>query len=79
MAHLELIQWRSLPNTVRVIQQQSTGGRRYRWAMEYARLETARLRDIDETYYYGAQCRSCLHASRLDLIKLRAHLGGTSG
>ena len=33
--------------------------------MEYARLETAKLRDIDDTYYYGAQCRQCGHGARL--------------
>jgi len=43
--------------------------------VEYARLETAELRDVDETYYYGASCSSCLHASRLDLVALRRHLG----
>lgn len=44
-------------------------------AMEYARLETALLRDVDETYYYGVECRPCGHCARLSLLKLRAHLG----
>ena len=43
--------------------------------MDYPKLETALLKDVDDTYYYGASCRSCLHASRLSLTKLRAHLG----
>jgi hypothetical protein len=43
--------------------------------MEYPKLETALLRDVDDTYYFGANCRSCLHTSRLSLSKLRAHLG----
>jgi hypothetical protein len=43
--------------------------------MEYARLETAKLRDIDDTYYYGAQCRQCGHGARLSMAKLRARLG----
>jgi hypothetical protein len=43
--------------------------------VDYPKLETALLKDVDDTYYYGANCRSCLHASRLSLSKLRAHLG----
>jgi hypothetical protein len=39
------------------------------------KLETALLKDVDDTYYFGANCSSCLHASRLSLTKLRAHLG----
>lgn len=43
--------------------------------MDYPKLETGRLGDVDDTYYYGANCRSCSHTSRLSLMKLRAHLG----
>ena len=43
--------------------------------MEYARLESAKLRDIDDTYYYGAQCRQCGHGARLNVAKLSARLG----
>jgi hypothetical protein len=32
----------------------STGDSRYRGAMEYARLETASLAPVDDSYYYGA-------------------------
>jgi hypothetical protein len=43
--------------------------------MEYARLETATLKDVNDEYYYGCSCRSCLHTARLSLSKLRAHRG----
>src|SRR5882762_5448876 len=62
-------------NTVRDIHQRSTGNPRYRRRMEYPKLETALLKDVDDRFYYGANCRSCLHASRLSLSKLREHLG----
>jgi hypothetical protein len=51
------------------------GTRRYRRRADYPKLETALLKDVDDRFYYGANCRSCLHASRLSLSKLRAHLG----
>ena len=44
--------------------------------MDYPKLETALLRDVDDRFYYVANCRSCLHASRLRLSRLREHLGG---
>lgn len=43
--------------------------------MEYARLETAALAHVDDSYYYGAYCRRCGHSARLSLAKLRARLG----
>jgi hypothetical protein len=43
--------------------------------VDYPKLETALLKDVDDSYYYGANCRSCLHTSRLSLTKLRARLG----
>ena len=43
--------------------------------MEYAKLETAALAHVDDTYYYGAYCRKCKHSARLSLEKLRKHLG----
>jgi hypothetical protein len=46
-------------------------------AMEYARLETATLAHVDDSYYYGAYCRKCKHSARLSLSKLRAQLGDT--
>jgi hypothetical protein len=44
--------------------------------VDYPKLETALLKDVDDRFYYGANCRSCLHTSRLSLTQLRAHLGG---
>ncbi|MGO9038305.1 MAG: hypothetical protein ACLQKH_09995 [Steroidobacteraceae bacterium] len=43
--------------------------------MEYAKLDTATLAHVDDSYYYGAYCRRCKHSARLSLVKLRAHLG----
>jgi hypothetical protein len=43
--------------------------------MEHAKLETATLAHVDDSYFYGAYCRRCKHAARLSLVKLRAHLG----
>ena len=44
--------------------------------MDSARLETATLAHVDDSYYYyGAYCRKCKHSARLSLSKLRAHLG----
>jgi hypothetical protein len=42
--------------------------------VEYAKLETACLAHVDESYYYGAYCRKCGHHARLSFIKLRAKL-----
>jgi hypothetical protein len=43
--------------------------------MKCAKLETAALAHVDDSYYYGAYCRKCKHSARLSLVKLRAHLG----
>jgi hypothetical protein len=43
--------------------------------MEYAKLETAALAHVDDSYFYGAYCRKCKHAARLSLEKLRECLG----
>jgi hypothetical protein len=43
--------------------------------MEYAKLETAALAHVDDSYYYGAYCGKCKHTARLSLVKLRARLG----
>jgi len=43
--------------------------------MEYAKLETAALAHVDDSYFYGAYCRKCKHSCRLSLEKLRKHLG----
>jgi hypothetical protein len=43
--------------------------------MDYARLETATLKDVTDDYYYGCHRTSCLRTARLSLSKLRAHPG----
>jgi hypothetical protein len=43
--------------------------------MEYARLETATLGQVDDSYYYGASCSSCHRSKRLSLVRLRSLLG----
>ena len=43
--------------------------------MGYAKLDTARLRDVGADYYYAASCRVCRHHARLCLVKLREYLG----
>lgn len=43
--------------------------------MEFARLETAALAHVDDSYYYGAYCSKCKHYARLSLVKLRTRLG----
>jgi hypothetical protein len=45
--------------------------------MENAKLGTATLAHVDDSYYYGAYCRKCKHAARLSLVKLRQHFGDT--
>jgi hypothetical protein len=45
--------------------------------MGYARLETASLAHVDDSYYYGAYCRRCKHSARISLVRLRARLGDT--
>jgi hypothetical protein len=72
------IQSSATATTVRLIHQQSTGHSRYRRHVDYPKLETALLKDVDDTFYFGANCRSCSHASRLSLSKVRGHLGVTS-
>ena len=45
--------------------------------MENAKLETATLAHVDDSYFYGAYCRKCTHAARLPLVKLRQRFGNT--
>jgi hypothetical protein len=42
---------------------------------ECARLETATLGQVDDTYYYGASCSSCHRSKRQSLVRLRSVLG----
>jgi hypothetical protein len=43
--------------------------------MEPANYSTAKLADVDDSYYYGVDCRSCLRSTRLSLARLRGLLG----
>ena len=43
--------------------------------MEHAHISTATLADVDDSYYYGVSCQSCLRNARLSLERLRAKLG----
>jgi hypothetical protein len=45
--------------------------------VEYAKLETATLAHVDDSYYSGAYCRKCKHHAPLSLVKLRQYLGDT--
>ena len=48
--------------------------------MEYARLETATLKDVTDAYYYGCHCTSCLHSSpSAGLFVLSLHSPGSGG
>jgi hypothetical protein len=43
--------------------------------MECATYSTAKLADVDDRYYYGVSCQSCMRGARLSLAKLRQTLG----
>lgn len=43
--------------------------------MDYARYETAQLAQVDDRYYFAADCQSCRRARRISLARLRATLG----
>jgi hypothetical protein len=36
---------------------------------------SAKLADVDDSYYYGVSCQSCLREARISLMRLRAVLG----
>jgi hypothetical protein len=40
-----------------------------------ANFSTAKLADVDDRYYYGVSCQSCMRGRRLSLIRLRETLG----
>jgi hypothetical protein len=42
--------------------------------VDYANYNTAKLRDVDDSYYFGVHCRSCLRSARLSLSRLRGLL-----
>jgi hypothetical protein len=43
--------------------------------VEYANFNSAKLVNLDDSYYYGIECRSCLRSARLSLPRLRGLLG----
>jgi hypothetical protein len=43
--------------------------------MDAANYSTAKLGDVDDSYYFGVHCRSCLRSVRLSLPRLRGLLG----
>jgi hypothetical protein len=43
--------------------------------VDYADYSTAKLGDVDDRYYFGVHCRSCLRSARLSLSRLRGLLG----
>ncbi len=45
-------------------------------AVDHANYSTAKLADVDDHYYYGVSCRSCLRSERVSLTKLHSVLGG---
>lgn len=43
--------------------------------MDNANYSTAKLGEVDNTYYYSVSCQSCMRGRRLSLAKLRETLG----
>lgn len=43
--------------------------------VDTASYNTATLSDVDDHYYYGVSCQSCLRGARLSLTRLRGALG----
>jgi hypothetical protein len=43
--------------------------------VDHANYSTAKLADVDDSYYYGVSCQSCLREARISLVRLRAVLG----
>jgi hypothetical protein len=43
--------------------------------VDHANYSTAKLADVDDRYYYGVSCQSCLREARISLMRLRAVLG----
>jgi hypothetical protein len=43
--------------------------------MEPTNFSTAKLAEVDDRYYFGVHCRSCLRSARLSLTRLRGLLG----
>jgi ribosomal protein L44E len=43
--------------------------------MESANFSTAKLDEVDDRYYLGVSCQSCMRSARLSLTRLRGLLG----
>ena len=43
--------------------------------MDPANFSTAKLAEVDDRYYYGVSCQSCMRSARLSLSRLRGLLG----
>jgi hypothetical protein len=43
--------------------------------VDCANYSTAKLADVDDSYYFGVYCQSCLRNARLSLARLRGLLG----
>jgi hypothetical protein len=43
--------------------------------VEPANFSTATLADVDDSYYLGVSCQSCMRSARLSLTRLRGLLG----
>jgi hypothetical protein len=43
--------------------------------VDTANYSTAKLADVDDRYYYGVSCQSCMRNARISLAKLRQTLG----
>jgi hypothetical protein len=43
--------------------------------VEYADYSTAKLGEVDDSYYYSVSCQSCMRGRRLSLTKLRETSG----
>ena len=43
--------------------------------MDHANFSIAKLADVDERYYYGVCCQTCMRSARISLVRLRGLLG----
>jgi hypothetical protein len=43
--------------------------------VDHANYSTAKLADVDDRYYFGVSCQSCLRNARISLVRLRETLG----
>jgi hypothetical protein len=43
--------------------------------VDHVNYSTAKLADVDDRYYYGVSCQSCMREARISLVRLRSLLG----